>query len=192
MELQVSHLCKAYGGKSVLRDVSFSAGPGLTCITAPSGGGKTTLLRLVLGLEAPDSGTISGLEAARLSAVFQEDRLLANRDAAGNLRFVLGSAYRSEEAGALLERLGLSAADTKPVREYSGGMKRRLSLARALLAPFDLLALDEPFTGLDAENRRRAAACIRSYAQGKIVLLAAHAPEDAAEWKPQMVQLKNP
>ena len=90
--------------------------------------------------------------------MFQEDRLLEQQDWRGNLRFVLGSAFDEAEALTLLEELGLSDTGPQPVGEWSGGMKRRLALARALLAPFDVLILDEPFTGLDGDNRRRAAA----------------------------------
>ena len=179
MELRVENLCKSYGGQPVLDRVSFTAGPGITCLMAPSGGGKTTLLRIILGLERADSGTIRGLEGKRFSAVFQEDRLLEQRTARGNLRFVLGPAYDEAGADALLTELGLGDVGEKPVRDFSGGMKRRLALCRALLAPGDILLLDEPFTGLDGENRRRALDCVRRYAAGKPVLLVTHDHADA-------------
>ena len=171
MEIAVKHLCKSFGGRTVLRDLTFTAGPGITAVMAPSGTGKTTLLRILLGLERPDSGTVEGLAGKRLTAVFQEDRLLEHLSAEGNLRFVLGRAYDPAAARALLDRLGLPDTGPQPVREFSGGMKRRLALARALLAPFDALALDEPFTGLDRENRDLALACIRETAGDRPVLL---------------------
>jgi NitT/TauT family transport system ATP-binding protein len=180
MTVEVRNLSKAYGGVQVLRDVNLTLGPCVTCLMAPSGAGKTTLVRILLGLERPDGGTITGLETARFSAVFQEDRLLERLDAAENLRFVLGGAYDEGQAAELLEDLGLDGVGSKPAREYSGGMKRRLALARALSVPFDFLALDEPFTGLDGENRRRATDCIRRRAAGKTVLLVTHDREDAA------------
>jgi NitT/TauT family transport system ATP-binding protein len=162
----------------VLRDVTFTAGTGITCVMAPSGGGKTTLLRILLGLERPDSGTYGGI--ARWAAVFQEDRLLPHLDAMANLRFALGSDLDPARAAALLEALGLDDAEGKPVRDYSGGMRRRLALARALLAPADALALDEPFTGLDRENRDRCLDHVRRLAAEKPVLLVTHDPADAA------------
>lgn len=179
MTVRIQHLTKAYGGVPVLRDVNLTIDTGVTCLMAPSGAGKTTLLRILLGLETADGGTVTGLETARLSAVFQEDRLLEHLDGAGNLRFVQGAAYDGRQAAALLAELGLAGGAGKPVRDYSGGMKRRLALARALSVPFDFLTLDEPFAGLDAENRRRAMDCIRIRSAGKTVLLVTHDPADA-------------
>ena len=178
MTVCVESLCKSYGGVPVLKNVSFAAGRGVTCIMAPSGAGKTTLLRILLGLERPDSGSVSLPSPYRVAAVFQEDRLLEQLDGAGNLRFVLGSAYDAARAEALLARLGLDAGD-KPVRDYSGGMKRRLALARALLVDSDVLVLDEPFTGLDDENRVRAWDCVREAAETTCVLLVTHDGGDA-------------
>ena len=87
--MEVKNLCKAYGGRPVLENVSFEASMGVTALWGPSGVGKTTLLRILLGLEKPDSGELMGT-AVRWSAVFQEDRLLPGLDAMENLRFVLG------------------------------------------------------------------------------------------------------
>ena len=137
------------------------------------GVGKTTLLRILLGLEKPDSGELMGM-AVRWSAVFQEDRLLEGLDALGNLRFALGTDYEEAKAAAMLTALGLTWETGKPVREWSGGMKRRLALARALLAVSDAVALDEPFTGLDEENRRRAVLCVAAAAETKPVILVTH------------------
>ena len=173
MELVVTDLKKSYDGRPVLDGLSFTAPVGLTRIAGNSGIGKTTLLRILLGLERADSGT-SAPKDLRWSAVFQEDRLLEHLDAAGNLRFALGAAYDGQEAARLLEELGIGDVGEKKVRDYSGGMKRRLALARALLAPCDALALDEPFTGLDAGNRDIALSCILRAAEKRIVLLAAH------------------
>ncbi len=173
MELRVEHLCKRYGENAVLDDISFTASIGVTRLLGPSGIGKTTLLRVLLGLETPDSGTVNG-DKFRWTAVFQENRLLEGLDAEGNLRFVLGANYNAAAAQALLEELGLGDVGKKKVRDYSGGMQRRLALARALLAPSDALALDEPFTGLDAENREAAMRAILRAAETKIVLLSTH------------------
>ena len=189
MEIRVQNLCKSYRGVPVLRDVTFTAGDGVTCVMAPSGGGKTTLLRILLGLEAADSGTVSGLENCRWAAVFQEDRLLEQLDAAGNLRFILGRDYDSVQAAAMLAELGLGDVNGKPVRAFSGGMRRRLALARALLARSDALALDEPFAGLDGETRQRAWNCILHRRGRRPVLLVTHDEADAAGLGAQIVRL---
>lgn len=186
--MEVKNLCKAYHGRPVLQNVSFAAGVGITALWAPSGAGKTTLLRLLLGLEKPDSGQLVGTDI-RWSAVFQEDRLLEGLDAGGNLRFVLGAAYDAKAAEAMLEELSLANVGTKPVRDWSGGMKRRLALARALLVPSDAVALDEPFTGLDEDNRRRAVGAIRRAAETKPVLLVTHDPDDLAALDARIIHL---
>ena len=171
--MEVKNLCKAYGDRPVLENVSFTVGVGVTALWGPSGVGKTTLLRILLGLEKPDSGELMGT-AVRWSAVFQEDRLLEGLDALGNLRFARGTDYEEAKAAAMLTALGLTWETGKPVREWSGGMKRRLALARALLAVSDAVALDEPFTGLDEENRRRAELCVAAAAETKPVILVTH------------------
>lgn len=190
MRIIVERLHKSYHGHAVLRGLSFQAeAERVTCLVAPSGGGKTTLFRILMGLESPDAGKVVLPEACRWSAVFQEDRLLLDRDARQNLRFVLGRAYDEASASALLDALGLGGTGTKPVREYSGGMRRRLALARALLYPSDALILDEPLTGVDAQIRRRCLDAIRSHAAGRITLLATHTLSDAQALDAQIVNL---
>ena len=181
-EIRVQNLCKTYGDHVVLHNLSFTAGVGVTRILGRSGAGKTTLLRILLGLDQPDSGSLFGTNC-RWAAVFQEDRLLGHLDAEDNLRFALGSAYNAAAAKTLLGKLGLADVGSKPICEYSGGMKRRLALARALLAPSDALILDEPFTGLDEENRFIALRCILHAAQTKPVLLASHEALDLPNCK---------
>ena len=138
--IAVHHIWKSYGPQTVLRDVSVEAADAVTCVMAPSGRGKTTLLRIFLGLETPDRGTVETPPGCRWAAVFQENRLLEDLDARGNLRFVLGREYDETRAWSLLTELGLGETAGQAVREFSGGMKRRLALARALLAPADALA----------------------------------------------------
>ena len=188
--ISVEHLSKAYGSQSVLKDVSFSATEEqITCIMAASGTGKTKLLRILLGLEQADGGTVLLPPDCRWSVVFQEDRLLEQLDAMDNLRFVLGNEFDRAAAEALLEELGLVEYEKKPIRDFSGGMKRRLALARALLAPSDALALDEPFTGLDEENRAKAIACVRKLTREKPVLIVTHNEDDVAGLNARFIRL---
>ena len=172
--ITLSNINKRFGEKVLFRDYSLHIEAGeFVAIKGESGAGKTTLLNIIGLLETPDSGTVNG-DKFRWTAVFQENRLLEGLDAEGNLRFVLGANYNAAAAQALLEELGLGDVGKKKVRDYSGGMQRRLALARALLAPSDALSLDEPFTGLDAENREAAMRAILRAAETKIVLLSTH------------------
>lgn len=187
--MELRNISKSYHGRPVLQNVSFTIEPGVTALWAPSGAGKTTLLRILLGLERPDSGELLGT-GVRWSAVFQEDRLLDGLDAMGNLRFVLGSGWDEAATRRLLAELGLSDAEDRPVREWSGGMKRRLALARALLADAEAIALDEPFAGLDAENRRRGAECIARRAETTPVLLVTHDRADLEALNARIIELR--
>lgn len=179
MELTVKDLTKRYGETSVLEGFSHTFPEGeTTVIMGPSGGGKTTLLRLILGLEAPDGGAVLLPEGARFSAVFQEDRLCENVSAVANLRLVRPDLTRPQ-AEELLHGLGLE--DTRqPVREYSGGMKRRVAILRALIAPYDVLVADEPFKGLDEATKERVMTFFREQTRGRTVLLVTHEESEAA------------
>lgn len=171
----LENVCKSYDGRQVLHNVSCKMEQGSAwAILAPSGVGKTTLLRLILGLESQDSGTISDVPK-RKSALFQDDRLFPNLTIPTNLRMTIGT---PPETMPLLKVLGLEDALDTPAGSLSGGQSRRASLARALLAEGDLLTLDEPFTGLDEENRLAAAKAIRDYRRGRTLLLVTHRQED--------------
>ena len=181
MNLEVRNLSKSYGDRVVLDGFSHTfPGGRITVVEGKSGCGKTTLLRLIAGLERPDGGAIRGVPDGGLSMMFQEDRLPPQLTAAGCLRTVLKKTpERDDRIDAALAALGLSDAPNQPVREFSGGMRRRVALARALLYPSPLVLLDEPFKGLDAATRRAAVDFARPLLAGRTVLLVTHDPEDA-------------
>ena len=129
---------------------------GVTVLRGASGAGKTTLFRLLLGLEKLDIGEVTGMLGKRPAVMFQEDRLLPWATALENVSLV-SDAARAEAA---LSRLGLCDNLCQLPGELSGGMRRRVALARALAYGGDILFLDEPFTGLDEENKRIAACAI--------------------------------
>lgn len=175
--IELNRVTKRYGEKIVLSDFSCRIPDGTVCaVMAPSGTGKTTLMRLILGLEAPDSGTIIGVPEGK-SAVFQEDRLCPDLSIVKNIRMADGK-VEEVRVMALLADLGLAADAKTPASQLSGGMARRAALARALLHDGGLLILDEPFSGLDEENRAAAAAAIQNHRNGRTVILVTHREED--------------
>lgn len=143
-----------------------------------SGTGKTTVARLILGLETADSGSI--IVPQKISAVFQEDRLLVNLDILKNIRLVL-SKEQYQFADKLLKEFGLWNARKKRISTLSGGMKRRVAIIRAIAYGGDALILDEPFNGLDSDNKQIAANIIKRefLDKTKPVLLITHVKEDA-------------
>lgn len=170
---------KAYGDQVVLDglDLDLPAGA-VTALMGPNGSGKTTIGRIVLGLTAPDAGSVTGLDGRRVAATFQEDRLCEQLTAEGNVRLVLDRAHAAD-AEAALRAAGLDDdALAKPVRDLSGGQRRRVAIVRALVAPADVVVLDEPFKGLDTAARERLIALVREFCAGRTVLLITH---DVAE-----------
>ena len=190
------HLVKRYGSSTVVDDLSFSISPGECLgVIGPNGAGKTTTIRMCLGLTAPDTGSITafGLQMPRdalaikqqLGVVSQMDTLDPDFSCAENLLvygryFGLRTADIAPRIPQLLDFAALAhKADAKP-GELSGGMKRRLSLARALVNNPRLLMLDEPTTGLDPQARHlmweRLQALLQ---QGKSILLTTHFMDEA-------------
>lgn len=166
--IELRAVTKTYGDQTVLR--SFTAVfDGIVCVTGESGRGKTTILRLILGLEAPDSGEII-TGGARFGAAFQEDRLFETLNAIDNVRLAAGLKDPEPE----LLRLLPAEALRKNVKKLSGGQRRRAAIVRAMCARADAFVLDEPFAGLDAENREKAWRYIREKAGGRPVIIALH------------------
>ena len=172
--LTIEHLTKQFGEKTLFRDLCLTV-DGPAVLWAPSGWGKTTLLRILMGLDTPTAGRVRGV--GRAAAVFQEDRLCPQLTALQNVTLVLPGSEKQykEQIGADFQQLGMDAAAlTLPVARLSGGQKRRTALLRALWAPSDTLLLDEPFTGMDPDTLAAAAALLRTRCGTEPVLLATH------------------
>ena len=157
MDIKVDHVSKAYGEQQVLRDLScvFPEGK-TTCIRGRSGSGKTntdpasseTGMFLI-------RGKLEGISDRKLSAVFQEDRLCENLSAASNIRLVCTKTISDRELEEAYKAVALTEVWQKPVRELSGGMRRRVSILRALLAESDCVIMDEPLRGLDEKTQSK-------------------------------------
>ena len=172
--LTIEHLTKQFGEKTLFRDLCLTV-EGPAVLWAPSGWGKTTLLRILMGLDTPTAGRVRGV--GRAAAVFQEDRLCPQLTALQNVTLVLPGSEKQykEQIEADFQQLGMdTAALALPAARLSGGQKRRTALLRALWAPSDTLLLDEPFTGMDPDTLAAAAALLRTRCRTKPVLLATH------------------
>jgi lipooligosaccharide transport system ATP-binding protein len=194
--LRISHLTKKFGAATVVDDLSLEIMPGECLgVIGPNGAGKTTTIRICLGLAGADGGTIEAFglpvpaqvrEAKkRIGVVTQFDSLDPDFSCAENLRvygayFGLPRAVIDERVPKLLDFAALqSKANVKP-GELSGGMKRRLSLGRALVNDPDLLLLDEPTTGLDPQARHLMWERLQNLLQqGKAILLTTHFMDEA-------------
>ena len=179
--LALRGVSKSFGEKRVLTDVTFTFPEGeVTALRGPSGCGKTTLAHIILGLVEPDAGSVERPREARVAAVFQEDRLIEHFSAMQNLQLTSPADVDASRMRAALRSLGLDADDRKRVSQYSGGMRRRVAIARAALYRPDLIVLDEPFKGLDAHSREYAARFVLETCPRATILLVTHAPEEAA------------
>ncbi len=158
MNLKVNNLSKSFANTPVFNNLSLEIPENkITCILGPSGCGKTTLSNILTGLESYDTGNISDFENKSFSAIFQEPRLLPWKSVEDNINFVLDHQSLSDEKDKIddyINMVGLEKAKSLYPSELSGGMKQRVSIARAFIYPSDILIMDEPFTGLDIKIKK--------------------------------------
>lgn len=217
MKLTVRNLCKSFGDLQVLKgfDLEMESGRAY-CLMGPSGSGKTTLLRVLMGLEKADGGSIvwensdstsafqycmetqnaaaetgRGRAGAlpRFSAVFQEDRLCETFTPVENVMMVTGKLLSQAQVRAELARLLPAESLSRPAATLSGGMKRRTAICRALLPPYDVLLMDEPFTGLDDGTRQTVISYILEKSAGRMALISTHQEEDVALLGAELIRL---
>jgi len=172
MIIFADHISKSYNEIPVLSDFSLRLPEhGIIGLSGPSGCGKTTFLHIMAGLIEPDSGSITGLAGKKTGVVFQEDRLLPWLTAQENIDLIVKNSTLTQQ---WLDAIQLSdKADSYP-SELSGGMKRRLALARALAFDCDLLLMDEPFQGLDEMLKETLYPLVRDAALTKPVVMVSH------------------
>ncbi len=154
MNPEIKNLYKKFGNVTLFSDFSISFREGtITCILGPSGCGKTTLLNIIGDIIAPDSGQLTGFDGKSVSYIFQDPRLLPWKTVRENIEFVLGKDVSEEErgkiSGQLIKLMELeNFADYYPSK-LSGGMRQRVSIARAFAYPSEIILMDEPLKGLD-------------------------------------------
>lgn len=178
MELKIRNACKRYEDKIVLNDFNLDLfGKGTICLFGPSGCGKTTFLNCVAGLDKLDSGEILQSGIHKISYLFQEDRLFTWFSAKKNVFAVLQGKKRDKirNASKWLSLAGLDDNDQNkfPV-ELSGGMRRRVAIARSLAYGGDLYLLDEPFQGLDEKAKRQEIALLRKETAKSLTVFITH------------------
>jgi NitT/TauT family transport system ATP-binding protein len=181
---------KSFGEKQVLSDFSYEFPNGSsTAIMGASGCGKTTLLRIIAGLEKADAGEILGVDTSRVAFLFQDDRLFPWLTAIQNVETVIKDKARKGLAAELLIELGLKNELNSYPAELSGGMCRRVAIARALAYESDVLLLDEALRGLDEKNLEKTVSVIKKYSVGKTIVSVTHTPTSLEENATQILHL---
>lgn len=185
--IKLENICKSYDEKTVLDNIMAEfPDDSITCIMGESGAGKTTLVRIIAGLENADRGTVSG--AGVVSFDFQEDRLINDISAADNIMLVLdknvlADLIRKRCVKIINENLAMrflkDYPSDKSTGTYSGGMKRRVCLVRAMMKKSDTVILDEPFSGMDEETKILAAEYIKKHRDGRICIVVTHEKSDS-------------
>lgn len=179
-------IVKNYGDNKILDGISLKAEEGKPiCIFGPSGCGKTTLLNIAAGLLQADSGIVTEGDF-KISYVFQEDRLLPQSTAEENIMI---SASDHDTAQKIIE-----AADLKEYMDYypenmSGGMKRRVAIARAAAFNGDLYLLDEPFSGIDEARKEKICRCLKELVKDKICIMVSHDRKDAELMNAEIIEI---
>ena len=183
MPISIHNIQKAFGAKQVLTGVDYVLqDDSIYCLMGPSGMGKTTLLRILMDLENPDKGSVEGLGNHDIAVMFQENRLLEWMDAVDNvavMRKGIRDKKLKQEIEENLKKILPADCLHQPVSQLSGGMKRRVALARAMNYPSNLIILDEPFTGLDRATKSDVIDYVLQMRGDRILLVATHGVEDA-------------
>lgn len=195
--LDLANISKRYGAKPVLSDVSHCFETGLTLLTGPSGAGKSTLLRLIATAEKPGKGRISwdgaalpaGRTALRRTLGYAPQAVelpedLTAREFALHIAALKGlnASAADTQFGAITDAIGLHADINNRIASFSGGMRRRLIFAQALLGAPRVLALDEPTAELDGETARKLGALILERAKDAIVVMTTHLADELAPY----------
>lgn len=187
--IKLDSISKSFDGKIVIDNFSYEFEQDkMYALSGDSGTGKTTLLNLICGIYSPDSGNITTGKKISFGCVFQDDRLFEEQSSVKNIKIatkIKDEKYIRSQLSLLLPSDELD----KPVKELSGGMRRRVCIVRALLSNSDVLLLDEPFAGLDENNIKLATDYILSNRKNRILIMTSHTFDFPKEFI--KIQLKN-
>lgn len=180
-DIILTEITKNYGGAVALPPFSavFPGGK-VSAVMGRSGSGKTTLLRIIAGLDVPSSGKLD-MPDGKVAVVFQDDLLIGTFTPEKNIAYAVGKSAAMGEIRDHLIELGLGGDAGKKCDALSGGMRRRVAIARAVLAKPDILLLDEPFKGLDEATRAITIAYVLRHTAGKTVILVTHDKDEACK-----------
>lgn len=185
MKIQINNLTKKYGDKVVFENYTNTFDfNGILLLKGVSGLGKTTLMRMIAGLENADKGEIA-TNAKSIAFMFQEDRLIPFVSVLKNLTAVCSE----EKALNYLKLMGLENEKDNSPLSLSGGMRRRVALARALCFQSDLVILDEPFKGLDEELKSNICEIIKEESKKRDFIIISHDSQDAELLNAKIIEL---
>lgn len=176
----VHDLSYSYHGTPVFEHINETfRSEEMNILMSPSGSGKSTLLLLIAGILPRQSGSIEyPIESPLFSMVFQENRLLESQSILCNLKLT-NSSLNAQTVSAVLRAVGLSYTPDKKICHLSGGEKRRIAILRAILSPYDILLMDEPFTGLDEASKLLMMKFVKEKTAGRTVILVTHNKAEA-------------
>lgn len=179
MEIQLIRLSKQFDQKQIFCDLNATFLEGrINCLMGASGVGKTTIINILMGLIKPDSGEVRGIQGKKIAVVFQEDRLIEHWDAVRNVRLVCDKSISVDRVEHEFLAVGLDDYKDKLVKNFSGGMRRRVAIVRAMVAKSDMIILDEPFKGLDETLKKQVMEYVKQRSKGKTVIIVTHDKEE--------------
>ncbi|MDD6796627.1 MAG: ABC transporter ATP-binding protein [Clostridiaceae bacterium] len=186
MKIKIKNLCKTFDQKVIYDKFNLELeSEKINCIIGESGGGKSTLLNIITGLEDKDSGEIEGIESNDVSYIFQEDRLVPWLTVKENIELFIYDYFSKEEAESkmrsVFKLLHIENTNNLYPHNLSGGMKQRVNIARALLKPSKVILMDEPFKSLDYKTKYSIMKEIKAIfaKENRLVIFVTHDVDEA-------------
>lgn len=187
--IKLDKISFSYGDEKIIQDLDITLDKGrIYCIMGASGVGKTTLLKLISGLEKCSSGSVSGTENMKKSFIFQENRLLPQFSVYENIKFVTKN---EDKINSALQKTGLYDDKDKQTTSLSGGMERRVAIARAAAFDGDIFFIDEPLYGLDVKTAENILVLIKDTVRNKTAFIITHSPDEAFYLADEIIFLHN-